>query len=55
MVGAERGEFVRSGSEALGEEVVAAAYNGDGGDGEVEWEGAEGVVGEVAAGVEGDC
>ena len=53
MVRAEGGQFVRGRPQALGYEVVAAAYHCDGGDGGVEQEGAEPVVDEVAAGVQG--
>ncbi len=53
MGGAEGGVGVRRWGEAFGEEVVAAAYEGDGADRGVEGEGAEAVVEEVAAGVEG--
>ena len=40
-------------AEALGAEVVAAADHRDGFDGRVEGQGAEAVVEEIAAGVEG--
>lgn len=53
VAGAETRVRRQGWGEALGEEVVAAAYQGDGANAGVEGEGAEAVMEEVAAGVEG--